>query len=252
MSEIYKSHYTGEEIDEKLASIETLSTEISNMYNRLNTKLINLDDKVDKINTILSIQSESSSEEGSEEEPEGNSSSPKNIIEELQDSIVQLKDVLNEPPEHFEYNNYENQPILTTVDNIAEIDTFYCVRYKDIIMLKVRWTLVNDNGTQIKVLNYGNVTDRQIFQLHPKFCPYQVSTTGFSDGNNQARQSGIAFYSIYPSGKINLTACDGTGTERYLIPGEDAFWLSAIYISKWSTYTATPSVSSDQLDDDSN
>jgi len=119
-------------------------------------------------------------------------------------------------------------------------------------MLKVKWTLINDNGTQITVKNYGNITDRPIFKLHPKFCPYQVSTTGFSDGNNDAKQSGVAFYSIYPGGSVNLTACDGTGTERYLTPGQDAFWFSAIYISQWSTYTATPSVSSDELNDNSN
>ena len=236
MSEIYKSHYTGEEIDEKLASIETLSIEISSMYNRLNTKLINLDDKIDKINTILNIQSESSSEE----ESEGDSSSPKNIIEKLQNSI-------NEQPIFYGNNSFvkngQTYPILETYENNAEIFNrgFLCARYKNIVMLKVKWRTQNNNP----IFTDGvvgepvyNITDYPLFKLHHDFTPI-ASTSGFSDGNND----GEALYAIYGAneeeqyqGVIKLTAFPGgkiLGNDGGIhINSENGIWATFIYISR--------------------
>ena len=240
MSEIYKSHYTGEEIDEKLASIETLSTEISSMYNRLNTKLINLDDKIDKINTILKIQSESSSEEepeeGSEEETSSKNTIEKlqdsisNMAEELQSSISNIFNIVNEGPVVYSSNSFtkngQTYPILTIVDNKAQIDnsSFHCVRYKNIVMLKVKWF----NKFDVEVNAKGNVSDVVIFNLHSDFAPC-VSTSGFSDGNN----NGTAFYSIYSGGDIQLTACGGGA--RTIPANQESFWLTAVYVAKWPT-----------------
>lgn len=126
-------------------------------------------------------------------------------------------------------DKWENTDYTTTTatdffevsSSVATVSSGRCRKFGKVVYVFLTWT----NKNAITVPDHGNIANITIGTLKSGYRPH-TDSTGISYGDNAGQQ----WYAIRTTGVIELSACEGTGTQRTIAAGS-TFRCMATFIT---------------------